>query len=260
MIVDPQEDQTEEISDITQQVSSEAPAVDAAPADEQLPEKYRGKSVAEIAKMHAEAEKLIVRQSQEVGEVRKLADSLIKQQIAKEAEKPRQVVEEPEVDFFENPKEAVKRTLESSPEVKELREMKRQMKAQQTAQALAAAHPDAFEIGKSADFAEWVKGSKVRLSLYAQADAEYDFDAANELLLSYKAQRGLTGKKEAPNPVGTQREALKAASVDTNGSNEGTSKKIYRRADIMRLMQTDPERYQMMQPEILAAYAERRVR
>lgn len=260
MIVDPQEDQTEEISSVDELAKAEAPAPEAATAEEQLPEKYRGKSVAEIAKMHAEAEKLIVRQSQEVGEVRKLADSLIRKQIEKEATQPRQVVEEPEVDFFENPKEAVKRTLESSPEVKELREMKRQMKAQQTAQALAAAHPDAFEIGKSADFAEWVKGSKVRLSLYAQADAEYDFDAANELLLSYKAQRGLTGKKETPNPVGTQKEALKAASVDTNGSNEGTSKKIYRRADIMRLMQTDPERYQMMQPEILAAYAEKRVR
>lgn len=260
MIVDPVEDSNEDITPIEELGKSEAQVVETAPAEEELPEKYRGKTAAEIARMHAEAEKMMSRQAQEVGEVRKLADSLIRQQLSKEASQPRQVVEEPEVDFFENPKEAVKRTLESSPEVKELREMKRQMKAQQTAQALAAAHPDAFEIGKSADFAEWIKGSKVRLSLYAQADAEYDFDAANELLLSYKAQKGLTGNKNIATPVASQKEALKAASVDTNGSNEGSSKKIYRRADIMRLMQTDPDRYQMMQPEIMAAYAEKRVR
>lgn len=260
MIVDPQEDQTEEISNVEDLAKAEAPAVDAAPAEEQLPEKYRGKSVAEIAKMHAEAEKLIVRQSQEVGEVRKLADSLIKQQMDKAAEQPRQVVEEPEVDFFENPKEAIKRTVESSSTVKELKELQKQIKAQQTAQQLAQAHPDAFEIAQSEDFTEWVKASKVRMSLYSQANADYDFDAANELILNYKAQKGVTGTKPVATPVASQKEALKAASVDTNGSNEGTSKKIYRRADIMRLMQTDPDRYQMMQPEILAAYAEKRVR
>ena len=46
-----------------------------------IPEKYKGKSLDEIVKMHQEAEKLIGRQAQEVGEVRKLADELIKQQL-----------------------------------------------------------------------------------------------------------------------------------------------------------------------------------
>jgi hypothetical protein len=39
---------------------------------EDLPPKYKGKSLDEIIKMHQEAEKLIGRQAQEVGEVRKL--------------------------------------------------------------------------------------------------------------------------------------------------------------------------------------------
>lgn len=258
MIVDSTES-NEEFSNVEDTGKSETPVVDTAPVEDQLPEKYRGKSVAEIAKMHAEAEKLISRQAQEVGEVRKLADSLIQKQLSNEAQ-PRQVVEEPEVDFFENPKEAVKRTLESSSELKELKEWKQQMKAQQTAALLQQSHPDAFEIAKSEDFTEWVKGSKVRMSLFTQANADYDFDAANELLLSYKAQKGLTGNKSVTTPVASQKEALKAASVDTNGSNEGSTKKIYRRADIMRLMQTDPDRYQQLQPEIMAAYAEKRVR
>jgi hypothetical protein len=38
------------------------------------------------------------------------------------------------------------------------------------------------------------------------------------------------------------------------------SKKIYRRADIIELMKTDPRRYQSMEPEIRKAYMEKRVR
>jgi hypothetical protein len=41
---------------------------------------------------------------------------------------------------------------------------------------------------------------------------------------------------------------------------ESSRKKIYRRADIIKLMNSDPERYQALSPEILAAYAEGRVK
>jgi hypothetical protein len=52
---------------------------------------------------------------------------------------------------------------------------------------------------------------------------------------------------------------LKAASVDVGGTGE-SSAKIYRRADLIRLMMTDPARYEERQPEIMKAYAEGRVR
>ena len=44
----------------------------------ELPDKYRAKSLEEVVRMHQEAEKLIGKQAQEVGEVRKLADELLK--------------------------------------------------------------------------------------------------------------------------------------------------------------------------------------
>jgi len=47
----------------------------------ELPEKYRDKSLDEVVRMHQEAEKLIGKQAQEVGEVRKLADELIRQNL-----------------------------------------------------------------------------------------------------------------------------------------------------------------------------------
>ena len=48
----------------------------------ELPEKYRAKSLEEVVRMHQEAEKLIGKQAQEVGEVRKLADELLKQNLS----------------------------------------------------------------------------------------------------------------------------------------------------------------------------------
>ena len=69
----------EEVSDVTTQdaaaqIAAQPEAVDTKEPTEELPEKYRGKSALEIAKMHQEAEKLIGRQANEVHEVRSLAD------------------------------------------------------------------------------------------------------------------------------------------------------------------------------------------
>jgi hypothetical protein len=47
--------------------------------------------------------------------------------------------------------------------------------------------------------------------------------------------------------------------VDTGGTGEAT-KRIYRRADLIRLKMNDPARYEALQPEIMAAYQEGRVK
>ncbi len=79
-----------------------------------LPEKYRTKSLEEVIRMHQEAEKLIGKQAQEVGEVRKLADELLKQSLSSK-QQPSQIEDEPEVDFFENPQKAVQKTVDKHP-------------------------------------------------------------------------------------------------------------------------------------------------
>jgi hypothetical protein len=52
---------------------------------------------------------------------------------------------------------------------------------------------------------------------------------------------------------------LKAVAVDVGGSGE-SSKKIYRRADLIQLQLKDPERYAALSEEIMQAYMEKRVR
>ena len=223
-----------------------------------VPDKYKGKSVEDIIRMHQEAEKMIGRQAQEVHEVRSLADQLLKRQL--DADKKPEVVENtPEVDFFENPQTAVQRAIENNPAVLEAKAAALELKKMKTAQQLASKHPDFGTIANDAGFQEWVKSSKVRLSLYAKADAEFDFEAADELLSTYKELKQVrsSAAKTAGNTQKAQ--AMKAAAVDTGGSGE-TTKKIYRRADLIRLKMTDPDRYEQLQPEIMAAYTEGRVK
>jgi len=227
------------------------------PASDDIPDKYRGKQLSDIIKMHQEAEKLIGKQAQEVGEVRKLADELIKQNLAG---KPQPIKEEePEVDFFENPQAAVRKTVDTHPDVLAARQAAQEFKKMQIQSKLAQEHPDFGQIVQDSDFVNWVKSSPVRIGLYAKADGEYDFDSANELLTTYKQLKGV--KAKATSDAGeTQRKSnLKAASVDVGGTGE-SGKRVYRRADLIRLKMTDPNRYDALSEEIMAAYAEGRVK
>lgn len=226
--------------------------------DKVIPDKYKGKSIEDIVKMHQEAEKMIGRQAQEVHEVRSLADQLLKRQL--EVDKTPEVVENtPEVDFFENPQTAVQRAIENNPAVLEAKAAALELKKMKTAQQLAAKHPDFGTIANDAGFQEWVKSSKVRLGLYAKADAEFDFEAADELLSTYKELKQVRSSVTKTAGDTQKAQAMKAAAVDTGGSGEAT-KKIYRRADLIRLKMTDPARYEALQPEIVAAYSEGRVK
>jgi len=222
----------------------------------ELPEKYREKSLDEIVKMHQEAEKLIGKQAQEVGEVRKLADELIKQNLGSR-QQTRQ--EEPEVDFFENPQKAVQRTVDNHPDILAARQVTLEMKRAQIQQRLAQEHPDFGEIAKDQDFANWVKSSPVRIRIFEQADSGYDFDSANELLSTYKQLRSVKQKQTSDDGEATRKQNLRAVGVDVGGSGE-SSKKVYRRADLIRLKMQDPNRYDALSDEIMAAYQEGRVR
>jgi len=222
----------------------------------ELPDKYRDKSLDEIVKMHQEAEKLIGKQAQEVGEVRKLADELIKQNLGSR-QQTRQ--EEPEVDFFENPQKAVQRTVDNHPDILAARQVTLEMKRSQIQQRLAQEHPDFGDIAKDQDFANWVKSSPIRIKIFEQADSGYDFDSANELLSTYKQLRSVKQKQNSDEGEVTRKQNLKAVGVDVGGSGE-SSKKVYRRADLIRLKMQDPDRYDALSQEIMTAYQEGRVR
>jgi hypothetical protein len=227
------------------------------PISNDIPDKYRGKELSDIIKMHQEAEKLIGKQAQEVGEVRKLADELIKQNLAG---KPQPIKEEePEVDFFENPQAAVRKTVDNHPDVLAARQAGQEFKKMQIQQKLASEHPDFGQIVQDPDFANWVKSSPIRIGLYAKADGEFDYDSANELLSTYKQLKGVKAKQTTDAGETQRKSNLKAATVDVGGTGE-SGKRVYRRADLIRLKMTDPNRYDALSDEIMQAYQEGRVK
>ena len=242
----------EQVTETPQEEQTPEPVV-----EQVIPEKYKGKSLDDIVRMHQEAEKMIGRQAQEVHEVRSLADQLLKRQL--EADKAPAVESAPEVDFFENPQDSIKRAIENNPAVLEAKQANLEFKRMKTAQQLSAKHPDMATIVQDTGFQEWVKASQVRLGLYAKADAEFDFGSADELLSTYKELKQVRNNNVHETGKQQKAQALKAAGVDTGGSGE-VAKKVYRRADLIRLKMTDPDRYEQLQPEIMAAYSEGRVK
>jgi hypothetical protein len=230
-------------------------ALEAPPERPKIPSKYEGKSLEDIVTMHQEAEKLIGRQAQEVGEVRKLADELLKQQLYKK--------EEPaldnEIDFFEDPKTAVRNAVDKHPDVLAAKQAAAQFKQMQSQGALQKKHPDFAEIVQDPEFTEWVKGSKLRMQMYAAADTSFDFDSADELLSTFKQIRNVKTSQTRTDGAEALKANMRAATVDTGGTGE-TSRKVYRRADLIRLRMTDPARYETLEPEIRQAYADGRVK
>ena len=115
------------------------------------------------------------------------------------------------------------------------------------------------EVLQEQKFSEWVQASKVRTRLYVEADQQFDYDSADELISLYKERKGYA--EQTVNAEKLQRkQEVKAASTGTaRGSGEAPSRKKYRRSDIVNLMKNDPARYQALSEEILQAYAENRV-
>lgn len=225
--------------------------------DDGIPDKYRGKDIKDIVQMHQEAEKLLGRQSSEVGELRKIVDDFVKSQI--NATSP-QKEEDEEFDFFNEPDKAIAKAIENHPTIKAAQETSMAMRQQQILSQLQNTHPDFIDIVQDNSFQEWTNGSKVRQELYQRADKEFDFEAANELLTLWKERQGMVAETAKVQEQDRKRQLKAASTGSTSGSTEAPSRKIYRRADIIKLMQTDPKRYTQLQPEIMAAYAEGRVK
>jgi hypothetical protein len=258
------EDETETADTLDAQDTTKTPYEEEQPQVSNIPEKYQGKSVEDLVQMHQELEKFSGKQSTEVGELRKVVDDYIQFQsqltTQQAPQQQQQYGDEDDVDFFVDPKTAVSRAIDNHPKIREAQAYTEQAKKQSTLAQLQQQHPDMERVLQDPKFAEWIKGSKVRTQLFVQADQMYDYDAANELFSLWK-ERNQTVQQTAQAEKAARKSAVRTASTgNARGTAEGSRRKVYRRADIIKLMQSDPDRYMALQPEIMAAYAEGRVK
>lgn len=256
----PIEDLAPEEAEQPTEVTAQQPADDDDQDD--LPEKYKGKSAKEIARMHMEAEKALGRQGSEVGDLRRIVDDFVKSQALKQTTTQQQQAPEPldDVDFFADPQKAIEKAIERHPKVREAEIVAQNLKKAEAVAKLKAEHPDFMEVVADPSFQEWVGKSKVRQELLVRADQGFDTEAASELIGSFKERKQMVQQTVQTEKVARKQALQQASTGAVKGSGESASKKIYRRQDIIDLMQRDPERYQALQPEIMRAYAEKRVR
>ena len=241
------------------EVASEASNISVDPqTEDELPEKYRGKSSAEIAEMHRELERRMSEQGNELSNLRSTLDAMALQQ--SQAPKPEQ---EPiqEADFFSDPTNTVNRAIEQHPALRQAQEMAQKMAYAQGLATLQQRHPDLKEVMESPKFVEWIKSSSVRTARFQRADHTGDVEEADDLISTFKQLNQVeTTAKEASKKA--QKQAVKSANTGSTRGNSDVrgSRRIYRRADIRELMKSNPARYEDLQPEIMQAYAEGRIR
>jgi hypothetical protein len=127
------ETEEQEVSQITEEPEEVNPQ-----EEDDIPEKYQGKSTAEIVRMHQEAEKLLGRQSSEVGELRSVVDSYIQTQLDTTTKQE----PEEEIDFFSDPDKAVERAIKNHPSIKAAEQQTQQYKQTTALSHLQQRHPD----------------------------------------------------------------------------------------------------------------------
>ena len=222
--------------------------------EDNVPDKYRNKSAAELVQMHQEAERMLGRQSGEVGELRKVVDEFVMSQSSTKE----QPVDE-EIDYFSDPERAIQKAIDNHPAVREAQRTSTDMKKSSAQAMLKDTHPDMAEVLQDSAFVSWVGESSFRTKLLQQADQNFDYEAADEIFSLWKDRKALIG--QTVNAEKSSRNAtVKSASTGGASGTQTNSKKIFRRQDIIKLMKNDPDRYSALSDEIMVAYQEGRVK
>lgn len=226
-----------------------------------IPEEYRGKSTADFIKMLQDQKSFIGKQAAEVGEVRKLADQLIQRQFAQTPPK-QEAPQVDDADFLLSPKETVEKLVGNHPAIRQAQMYAAQAAAEARKRALQERHPDMKEIVADPEFQAWLQQSPARVQKFARAHQQYDAAAGDELLTSFKELREARkiASEGAENIRDQADKTLRRNSAPAGTTSTAGGKKVFRRADLIQLQLTDPKRYMALQDEIMAAYAEGRVK
>jgi hypothetical protein len=260
-ITETQEVQEETVQEVETEAAGNVEA-EAEQTEHEIPQKYAGKSIQEVIEMHQNVEQAFGKQGAEVGEQRKLIQSLL------EAQNKQTTIEEPqeaavsfEDAFYSDPANAVNSAIENHPDV--LRAKEERVLSAQTAQlgVLEKAYPDWQKRVADKQFQDWVGKSKIRTEMLRKADTEYNPDYAIELFNTYDKINMIDKTKEVQKQEKAKAgKALRKTVSETRSTSSVGGKKMYRRSDLINLQVTDPNRYASLSDEIHAAYAEGRVK
>jgi hypothetical protein len=233
-----------------------------------LEPRFAGKSTEEIVSMYKNLESHAGRLASQVGDYRQALNQTILNKRDNDIRTNSEPVKIQPTDLMVNPTEAIDRLLtqrlQDNPQVSALQKRLNELEAKLGQSNFVNRHPDAQQDTIDPAFQAWVQQTPLRQQL-SQNAANGNFDAADALLTEWNAS-----KAKAPITQATSRAQELARKVSLESSNVGSesgnsasssSTRTLKRADLIRLRQTNPELYESdsYQKVILQAYKDGRV-
>ena len=236
--------------------------------EDDIPEKLRGKTPAELVKLYRETESELGRARNEIGHVRRLADELLginRAVAAKPADaNPPQRKPLTTDDLWQDPEKAVVEVVRQEAQSREAATVDRvaRLEYDLNLSRFELKHPDYKGTMQDPKFVEWLQRSPLRTGL-AQSAVQGNFAAADELLSLYKEMQPAGGPAERH--VDPTEQARNASLTRAGGSTSGhggqpSDRQIWSRAKLLDMRINNPEEFDRLSPEINKAYAEKRVR
>lgn len=236
----------------------------AARDDPTIPQKFKDKNRAEITAIYLELEKEHGRRGNELGELRRITDDILQSQLsnntsADNAQSTDQITSD---DLLENPDKVIADAVANSPEMKELRDGRAKDAMDAAVARFKTTHDDAEKVIADPRFQQWILAHPTRAARWDKADTGYDFDTASEIISTFKEVHPVSTPEENTATNGERQKALDGVAAPASGASTagGTSTKYLLRSELMKLKMTDPDRYERLQPQILLAYREGRVK
>lgn len=221
----------------------------AAPAADELPEKFAGKSAVEIAASYADLEKELGRQAQEVGSLRTLTDQLLEvRQTGEQGHQAAPAAALPELtadDVLNDPRAVIEAV--ATPMAEHTSQRVDDLEQTLALNAFEGRHPTFRADQSDPAFQEFVRGGAYRQSLAAQA-AQGNLLAAEELWTAWDGEVAATADPvtEDPQPTAQELEATATAeAIAARGGAEtgATGPKPISRFDLDKIKATDEDRY-----------------
>lgn len=257
-----EDDESEEEETETEETETESEEEDTS-----IPEKFRGKSLAEVVQSYENLEREFGRKSNEIGQLRKLTDQLLELERPKEEKKEEKKVIDSD-SLLENPGEVINQVINDNPTLKKIEEQLVSRDREVAKKAFEDKHKDWKEVMGSPEFSEYVTKSQIRLQMLQKADQEYDYATADELLEDFKdyihrsapAPLEENSSKTNEESEKAKEEAGKSLASHSKSKSRVSSKKIYKRSQLIQMQIDNPAEYERRQEEFRKAYEEGRVR
>ena len=107
----------------------------------------------------------------------------------------------------------MERAISNHPSVKKAEEAAVANARSSALSQLQQRHPDMEQIVQDSKFVQWIKDSKIRTQLFAQADRNFDYEAADELFSNWKQLQGVVAQA-ATAEKDSRKQAVNKASTD----------------------------------------------